>query len=552
MSKRKFTKPGDLLPGPSPRKRRAQGTDRPFTTKTSVLNDLPEELILEVLDQVLWWEDGDAKAHYQTLHSLSLTNRKLYRLTKSYLYTIVDNVFVDSGKLLRSAIQEPELAKRIKCVHWLDDHQGSPYQWNPDNKYKLSQIERRELCKLVDRLGIPEIQAYRIGFKEQKMRDNLTSLLLVAPDIESIEVADTNMCCSPSGYRLRPMWLKLLCDAGMSTIPGLSTHFQHLSTIRLQMGPIKLEHIGGMLRLPSLRALMLEDIFHPGEILPWRWDAEVAPRCSNLQVLYIENSYIDSLAVAQILHAIKALKLFCLDFDNWIHSAANRFFGERPPLMHYPTLAAALLAHKDSLEQLSLEDSSEGELRAFFGDETGCLGSLRDMHKLKYVDMGLYPFRQNKTPHDDNAAPARLAENLPRNIEHMDISIEEVLNDAEEKRWRRDLEDLARTCKTMVPLLREIRVAKRLVQVVFVDDEVRKIKEKFAEQGVVLRFCGEEGYRPTVKHCTGGGRERDEDVDVDVDDAEVDDDDNDSSLSIQLMADLLGTAGGTYVHGHEV
>jgi hypothetical protein len=465
------------------------------------LDDLPEELILGILDHLIFAEEGNAQRYFKTLHDLCLTSRKFYRLAKPYLYTIVDNVFVDPGKLLRSAIQDPTLSERIKFLHWVDDHQGGSYVWDYKNRHKLSQIHRRELCKTLDILGVPEAQDFRQGFSERDSRDNLASLLLLAPKIESLEVTDINLCCAPRGYKQKPCWLRLLSHTALSASPGLAYHFQQLNTIRLRMGPIRLDYIGAILRLPALRALMLEDVFHAGRITPWRWEMEVEPRCSPIEVLYIENSYIDSAAVAQILNAMKSLKVFCLEFGSLMDSAVHRLFDDNPPKLTYSILSKALVEHKDTLEQLSIEDCLDGVLREFFGDQTDCLGSLQEMHKLRYLDIGLCPFREGEA--GAILPPANLVGNLPCNVEHIDINIEEKRGDEEEEHWKKSLEELAKSCKAAYPLLQDIRVSKRLMGVVAVDEEVTRIKGLFKEQGVTLTMCGEEGFRPEIPMANG-------------------------------------------------
>jgi hypothetical protein len=496
--KRKTTESAEQITPPS--KRRTRHHEPPGTTANR-LNDLPEELILGIMDHLIFPEEGNPHRHSQTLHDLCLTSRKFYRLAKPYLYMFIDNIFVDPGKLLESAIQDPKLSEHIKFLCWVDDFQGGSYVWDYKSRHKLSHIHRRELCKVLDRLGVPEARGFSRGFQEQDPRDSLASLLLLAPKIESLEVTDMNLTSYSARDKRKPYWVRLLAHVALGTSPGLACHFQQLSSIRLRMGSMGLEYIIPLLRLPALRALMLEDVFYSGKIMPWRWEMEVGPRCSPIEVLYIENSYIDSAVVAQILNTIKSLKVFCLEFGSLMDTAVHRLFEEDPPKLTYSTLSKALMEHKDTLEQLSIEDCLDGVLREFFGDQTDCLGSLREMHKLRYIDIGLCPFREGEA--GAILPPANLIDNLPCNVEHIDINIEEKRGDEEEEHWKRSLEELAKSCKATYPLLQDIRVSKRLMGAVAVDEEVMRIKALFKEQGVTLTMCGEEGFRPQIPMANG-------------------------------------------------
>jgi hypothetical protein len=495
QAKRKASGPAEI--GRIRNKQRVQelSTAKPLQAPPASLSSLPEELILEILD--IFLETIYCTSQVRTLYSLCLTSRQLYRLSKPYLYSYVDNRLVEPRKLLRTLILEPQMTERVRNLQWYDDHGNVMSCWkHKDKKYALTHTERRELCKKVEELGLVNPRMYSRGFQMQRPKDHLAALLLLCPNIRSLDVCDTNVCCYPRGYHAAPPWIRLLGEVGFGDSQVLSEHFQHLHAIRIRLGPIRLLHIPPILNIRSLRTLMLEDVYQPDTINKWMWDFAVSPRTSPLENLYVENSYIDSKSLAQIIGSVKALRLFCFDFNNSFLNGLHTMYDEMDPELHYPTVAMALLQHKDTLEQLSISDNADPELNEIFDTNTGSLGSLRDLHKVRVLDVDIECFGGIDVDYDEvdgtvstTTRPAMLADNLPSGLEQLEINLGEEEDVASELFWVDSLKDLVGTVKTRLPALKEVGVSRKGFNEVCVEENLVRLQNRFAKEGVKLSFA---------------------------------------------------------------
>jgi len=241
---------------------------------------------------------------------------------------------------------------------------------------------------------------------------------------------------------------------------------------------------------------MLEDVYQPDTINKWMWDFAVSPRTSPLENLYVENSYIDSKSLAQMIGSVKALRLFCFDFDNSVRNGAYTLYDDDIPELHYPTIATALLEHKDSLEQLSICDNADPELNEIFDIKAGTLGSLRTLHKVRVLDIDIDCFGGIDVEYDDivgtldtTIRPAMLADNLPSGLEQLDINLAEDENSDYEVFWVSSLEMLAPLLKTRLPALKEVGVSRKGLGEVEIEEYLVRLQERFAKEGVKLTIA---------------------------------------------------------------
>jgi hypothetical protein len=484
-------------------KRRAREHFVPTSARVppAELSTLPEEVLLEILDYFL--ETIYSTDQVRALYNLCLTSRQLYRLSKPYLYSYVDNRLIEPRKLLRTLLQEPHMTEQVRNLQWFDDHGNIIPCWKRhDKKYALTHIERRELCKRVDEFGLGNPRVYARAFQLQRPKDHLAALLLLCPNVRSIDVCDTNVCCYPRGYHVTPPWLRILGAVGIGITKVPSQHFQQLSAIRIRMGPIQLRFIPPLLNLPLLRTLMLEDVYQPDTdaIIQLIWDDWVGPRSSSIENLYVENSYIDSKSLAQLVGSIRALRLFCFEFDNSVRNGAYTLYDDEFPELHYPSIAKAVLEHKDSLQQLCISDITDPELNEIFNMDPGSLGSLRDLHKVRIMDVDLecfggvdIDFDIETNGNEDGKfttviRPANLAENLPPSLERLDLTLNEECDDMYEAFWVDCLAELAKTIKTSLPVLKEVRVSRKDLGGIWrrLEPELDQVSQLFVNADVKL------------------------------------------------------------------
>jgi hypothetical protein len=86
-----------------------------FTMPKPTLGDLPEELLLGILDQVGSRLDEEYLPNtIRKFHSLSATSRKFHRLTEPYLYSTIKTDTLHPVKLLQRLENNPILIRYIK------------------------------------------------------------------------------------------------------------------------------------------------------------------------------------------------------------------------------------------------------------------------------------------------------------------------------------------------------------------------------------------------------------------------------------------------------
>jgi hypothetical protein len=94
-------------------------TSKPTLPKCSRLSDLPEELLLGILDQVGSRLDEEyILGTMQTLHALSATSRQLHRLTSAHLHSTIIASYYHCAKVLGRLENEPTLTRHIKRLVW--------------------------------------------------------------------------------------------------------------------------------------------------------------------------------------------------------------------------------------------------------------------------------------------------------------------------------------------------------------------------------------------------------------------------------------------------
>ncbi|KAF1927674.1 uncharacterized protein M421DRAFT_393250 [Didymella exigua CBS 183.55] len=421
----------------------------------SGLAHLPEEVLLLILDTILGalvrcHALADVLQHVAALHNLCLTNKKFSRLATPYLCTFISNR--NRRKLpqtIDAMILDSKKAESIKHISWA-------LQVKRSSQVMLRRSPKAETMFLqkLGRLGIPELAGgLRACFRGDSAEYHLATALVLAPNLEYLEAADVNYEQETvDGIIWRPIWLELLAMKALLRPTGLSQHFQRLHHLYLGMGELRFEQIGPLLRLPALRTLHLVGEQHNGRIAAQPWNKEVSDRCSTIETLIFECCEVSSQIVAQILDAIKHLKVLKLELNYWSPSSEDDgdFIGQQ---LSWPTLSRAISAHKESLERLYLVDggSNPWEAHTDWADTEFLvqehLECLRDLPNLRYLDTSLMPFPKNEWVSFHHMF-------LPR-LEHLVINVEDIQSSVMNAS---SLQDLAANCRSRLPLLQDVLV----------------------------------------------------------------------------------------------
>jgi hypothetical protein len=148
------------------------------------------------------------------------------------------------------------------------------------------------------------------------------------------------------------------------------------------------------------------------------------------------------------------------------------------------------------LETLRIVDSKDYHGT---GPESGdTLGSLREMMSVCEIRISLEGFHTDsgERPQDH----AHLRDNLSPNINYLRVYVENCTkwDDPYEFQWGEDsLGVLAQDCRASYPYLGAIIVFGKSIGVLPIDEDVRKLKAQFKEQGVSFSFKGEHLATPT-------------------------------------------------------
>jgi hypothetical protein len=459
------------------------------------LDDLPEELVVLILDRldgglIRCQSSNDRWRYYEAFKSLCLTSRKFNRLAKPYLHaTIINFSLCNEYAAIDRLVLNPNMSDGIKRICW------TMPTYRPGHRYgdAMKSIELK-FSQRHGRLGIPGWLAasLRLGFYGTEFADRLTVILVLTRNVEYLQVRTPY----PNYGSEVSTWLKLLSLSTSSSASGLCEHFRHLHHVRLDMERYNPEQIGPLLRLQSLRILHIENAMQNGYEIPFRfWDQTVVGKqCSALENLLFENSRINSDAIVYILGAIRNLKALKLGLG-LISQCQSELcaLGEcRTPFR--TTLRQALAAHKDSLERLYIinRPSLDEVDNDTHHEDENFLSGLHDLRHLRYLDIGITPFRKNAA--SDYFRGIDFSEMLSASLEQLVIAVENVKELLYDDSLRTILLDLATVCELRTPLLKGIVVWLPQQQEELFTLDLAACKAAFQQLGVELNvMCRYEG-----------------------------------------------------------
>jgi hypothetical protein len=162
-------------------------TSKPTLPKCSRLSDLPEELLLGILDQVSSGLDEEyIPGTIQTLHALSATSRQLHRLTESHLHSTIIASYYHCAKVLGRLENEPTLTRHIKRLVW--DKKASLL---PELDCMLSgRIRAQEFAQDIN---IPFLRFYGDIDSWVDTNSALILFMLLTPRLEVLEIMDPEL-----------------------------------------------------------------------------------------------------------------------------------------------------------------------------------------------------------------------------------------------------------------------------------------------------------------------------------------------------------------------
>jgi hypothetical protein len=420
------------LPSQRKHKRRAKPSLAPPAKKSAIakLDDLPDELLLEILECLPCpdWEGDNLK----TIASLSLTNRRLHYMVEGKLYLVYNGFFHNPYLFLRACASNSRIAEKVKALTF--EYNTAIDGTGPEN-YCPSLPDRRDIKAALKRMNIPDWKAWATKCNDEETNREIlfATILMHTPKVAALDIQDGKL---PYG---NPKWLDLIRYAANGRVFGHMHLFQHLNSIKVDVGWLDLRQMMPLFRLPSLRALTINDLAedegtHPEVTLA---NASISAGSSLIEKLSL-SAYIRSSSIAVCLEACRALRIFGYGHVSYVNSKID--------CLRYPVIYAGLQRHQKSLERLMLNEYFDENRPAI--SQTGTMGDLRDFTNLSYLEVPLVILTKVYA-----GSCTALPQTLPPSLKSFTPSIGEG---DYEKHCVFALKHMAYSCRTDVPLLEEL------------------------------------------------------------------------------------------------
>lgn len=354
---------------------------------------LPNELVMSIIDCMPIENPKD-------ILNLSLTSRRMYLLSLDHLYS---HVLVSCPwPLTRTLLHDPKLAARVQQVTW---NLSTGKDNSTENRKMLSRLMRS-----FEPVGVqPSIDHERLT---ATWRDHefMAFFITVTPAIETLTIKETY------GWRDNIYWFgKPVSEAGT---------LQNLRNVHIH-GPLCLEQIAHLFRVPSLRNVTIVDIVQlerqTHDYVEWNDEIPlytVLERgVSGVENIVLKRACVETKTLAHFTEACRQLKSFAYEHD--IH---NNLRSRRSPnlISKFESLTSVLTHNRASLERLSVR----GDHHMLYQKHMLQLARLASrMSNLRSLDMGLIA-------HDDDpdqCTPefvAELVRYLPPTLEELTFEID--------------------------------------------------------------------------------------------------------------------------------
>ncbi|KAF2737690.1 hypothetical protein EJ04DRAFT_550418 [Polyplosphaeria fusca] len=334
--------------------------------RATTIDDLPDELLLYILEYLPGFDSHNLQL--PTLTNISRVNHRLHNVVIEKLYAVYDSRFIDPYLFLRTLMMNPVASRKVQRVSFT----YGPYTNRGRTRYARSVKDRQIIKSGFKSLDLPDWKIWATTCNNDDNNEMLyAAVLMHTPNVISLRVDDNK---TPHNI---PHWIQLIRHAvGRGNFGRLHT-FSLLEEVWINIDSLRLTNLVPVFRLPSLRRLTLLGLVETsrtvkGDPYPFKWPIYVASL--PLEQLSLLRSSIDVKVLTRIMDSCRSLKrLNCSrDSDPWVWAKANDpdfpwnhdtigSDGERFAPFHYPTLAAALERHSETLEELHIWDAI-GEL----------------------------------------------------------------------------------------------------------------------------------------------------------------------------------------------
>ncbi|KAF1937465.1 hypothetical protein EJ02DRAFT_55536 [Clathrospora elynae] len=398
----------------------------------ATLNDLPDELILQVLSY-LPGIDVD-RFQISTLLSISLANRRLYRIVIGKVYTTYNSHFYEPYLFLRTMVSNPLLAEMVQSV----DISYGKWAHHERVRYKPTAQDKKIIKEGMRTLAMPGWKNLATNCNENLMGIETLhdAVLMHIPNIASLIVRDDTR----SNHRC-PSWADLISKVSSGTISGRMHGFEHLQSLNVDIRSSNLSQLAPLFRLQSLRFLTLREIIEYGQ----RKERKVSelqrlipPACNNLEELNLEHTFYSMGVLGVLLASPRQLKSFRYDvtLDHLDEPHTSTEVGDA-------NLSTVLHQQEGSVENLEIFCDAQVE------EKTRGRIHLHDSLK------GFTSLQCLTCPLSTLTSGSSFVERLPPSLLNFRTTIRRCTGDQE---CLGALEHVAAHYRTHVPLLKEIRI----------------------------------------------------------------------------------------------
>ncbi|USP76363.1 hypothetical protein yc1106_03637 [Curvularia clavata] len=433
------------------------------------LNDLPDELILEVLGYL---PIDDNKFRSSTLPKLALTSRRLYQLVIGWLYERYDRCLGDPYLFLRTLVSNPRKAELVRDVHIYTTPQDlvDPEYWSPPVPYDIEQYvptakDKKIIKEGLRAINVPSWKTRASQCNDEDLDDDQVlqnTLLLFTPNVKSISHTEGEIANLPTP---KPEWVDIISRAAAGAFGGVH-HFEHLRSIEGVAEYDLTTGTGGFDTDKHIRELR--------RLIP--------PACNNVEELILDRCVYSEQCLDLIVKSSRRLKTFKYHVDmlpewgDW----DNEWRWNNLPMDRSKTMTEILRAHEASLETFHIN-----------GDYRLASVLLNRVHL--YDDMTAFTsLKEISCPLGIIVAEGdvEFADRLPRSLVKFRTPVRPFTYD---RRLLGALKHMLVNCKTYTPQLSEVRV----VQTARVSADWKDFLKLSSETGV--KFVEEEGsVEPTV------------------------------------------------------
>ncbi|KAF1978892.1 hypothetical protein BU23DRAFT_549596 [Bimuria novae-zelandiae CBS 107.79] len=467
------------LPSQAPRKKTKPLAKRPCRREATGLNDLPVELVLEIISYL----PGIDVQHFQllTLTSLSLTNRRLHTIVGDRLYTSYDSLFCAPYPFLRTVMSNARLASHVKSMF---------IRYGPNSHadrlaYAPSIADKQLIKDGLKKLAMSDWKVWASSCNETNSGAELlyATMLMCTPNVASLEIGDGAL--QPKSL---PKWLWIIRQIVNGHFFGKVHRFEHLHSIRVDVQYLKLGHLAPVFKLRSMRKVTLIGLVEWAHLEDDRPDSlrRVLPAgISLVEEVHISKSFVHGDILDVLFSSFRKLKMFRywstderfvnghagVDYWRSPHAARVQAYNDDSAGNNYYSIVESLVRHQTWLETLSLSDDRSIHRAAPF--------TARFRNFTVLADLTVYYSMLIKDPVDG----ASIAENIPRSIQSLTIQF----GDSVARHYKQVFRYLALNCQQYAPSLQKLRLVEDSVTIKW-DRGWVEVEKLFADRGIAFEL----------------------------------------------------------------